>query len=837
MHLLSKLFTPALRQRAALALGAAVLALSACGGGDDAAPAADPGSPPPGVPGTPVDNPPMNPPVDPPVNPPASPPAPAIAQQPQPATATAGTPASFSVAASCASGTLSTQWQRNNGAAGDFAAIAGATATSYSLSTALADNGAQFRAVLSCGGDSTTSNVAALSVQAAPALDGPLLAPLAVNGLRDQADIDLSRGIVREPSGSFAFVSGNTVRRLAADLSSITVVAGASDVAEPRATTDGTGTAARFNHPMGIAVDGDGNLYVTEELGNTVRRITPAGVVTTIAGAAGVAGMADGTGSAARFAAPVGIALGPDGDLYVADSSNARIRRVSRSGVVSTYAGNGGFNSVNGPAAGAEFAVPTGIAVAADGTVYVSEFGRVRRIARSGAGAGNVDTLAGKGPPVGNDSADGTGLAAALPTTGFMALGGNTLYLRDGFGLLRAIDTVTTVVTTVSGTRPTAAEYNAPSSSYPGFVDGPPGQARLDRFRGGVAVVGDGSFILTDNTAGAVRRVDAAGRVTTIAMASAYAVAPQPRGGTGVLAQMTLRSSTFGAAPVAAAPDGSLVLSQASSVLRRIAPDGSVSSIVGLPGNRWNVDGTGSGALLNAGIALTVDAAGNIFFFDAFNIRRIDGGNTTTPLAGAAYGSVPSQSAPPPERGAADGSGAAARFAAVAALVTGAGGELFAADPENRAVRRIDAAGNVSTYAGALGQSGTADGPAASARFSGPEGLARTPDGALWVLDGSRGNGAATLRRIAPDGSVSSFASLALRITVDPAGTLYAITNLGDLARVDPATGAFTTLIPRGQGVTLGSSPTLGASGVLVATGVKRLVLISDNQLLQATLP
>lgn len=823
MHLLSMLFTPALRQRATLVLGVAVLALSACGGGDDTAPAGDPGTTPPVV--------------TPPVTPPATPPAPTIAEQPQPVTVTAGAPASFSVAASCGSGTLSTQWQRNNGAAADFAAIAGATATGYSLNTALADNGAQFRAVLSCGGDSTTSNVAALTVEAAPPLAGPLLAPLAVNGLRDQADIGMSRGIVREPSGSFAFVSGNTVRRLAADLSSITLIAGESDITAPRSTTDGTGTAARFNHPMGIAVDSDGNLYVTEELGNTVRRITPAGVVTTLAGAAGVAGMADGAGSAARFSAPVGIALGADGDLYVADSGNARIRRVSLAGAVSTYAGNGNFSWLDGPAASAQFAVPTGVAAAADGTVYVSEFGRVRRIARSGAGAGQVDTFAGKGSVQGDDNADGTGLAAGLPTTGFLALSGNTLYLRDGIGLLRAIDTGTAVVTTVAGSRPTAAEYNAPSSSYPGLVDGPPGQSRLDRFRGGVAVVGDGSFILTDNTAGAVRRADASGLVTTIAMASAYAVAPQARGGTGVLAQMTLRSTTFGFAPLAAAPDGSLVLSQANSVLRRIAPDGSVTPLVGLPANRWNVNGTGSAALVNAAIAPTVDAAGNIFFFDAFNIRRIDASNTTAPLAGAAYDSVPSQSAPPPEYGAADGSGAAARFSTVVALVTGAGGELFAADQENRAIRRIDAAGNVSTYAGALGQSGTADGPAASARFSGPLGLARTPDGALWVLDGSRGNAAATLRRVAADGSVSSFAGLAYRIAVDPAGTLYAITSAGDLARVDPATGDFTTLIPRGQGVTLGSSPTLGGTGALVATGVKRLVLISDDALLQATLP
>ncbi|KQP35491.1 hypothetical protein [Pseudorhodoferax sp. Leaf274] len=810
---------PALRRRATLALGAAVLALSACGGGGDDPPPDGGTTPPPGV-----------------VTPPVTPPAPTITLQPVAATATEGAQASFDVAATCSSGTLTTQWQRNNGAAGDFAAIAGATAPSYRLATALADNGAQFRATLSCGADSATSNVATLTVNAAPPPAGPLLAPLAVNGLRDQADIGSARGIVREASGSFAFVSGNTVRRLAADLSSITLVAGESNGGVPGATTDGTGTAARFNNPMGIAADGNGNLYVTEELGHTIRRITPAGVVTTLAGAAGTAGMADGAGGTARFFAPLGIAWGPDGDLYVADSGNARIRRVSLSGAVSTYAGNGGFGSVDGPAASAQFSVPTGVAAAADGTVYVSEFGRVRRIARSGASAGNVDTFAGKGPVLLNDNADGTGTAAGLPTAGFLALQGDTLYLRDGIGLLRAIDTGTAVVTTAAGSRPPTPEYNA-TNEYPRLVDGPPGRSRLGRFRGGVAPVGDGSFILTDSEAGAVRRADATGLVTTVAMANAFESGAQARGGTGVLAQQPLDGPGIGFAPVAAAPDGSVVISQANSLVRRIAADGSVKTLVGLPTNRWNLDGTGSAALLNAATALAVDATGNIFFFDAFNIRRIDGTNTTTPVAGAAYFGIPSQSAPPPENGAADGAGTAARFSSVEALVTGAGGELFAADNPNRAIRRIDAAGNVSTYAGALGQQGTADGPAATARFSGPVGLARTPDGVLWVLDGSRGNTAPTLRRIAPDGTVSSFASLASRIAVDPAGTLYAITSAGDLARVDTATGGFTTLIPRGTAVTLGASPTLGGTGALVAPGVRRLVLISDGQLLQATLP
>ncbi len=820
----SLLLKPALRRRATGILGAAVLALSACGGAD---------APPPAGPAT---TPPV---VTPPVVTPVTPPAPTITTQPTSTAVATGAQATFTVAATCGSGTLTTQWQRNNGTAGAFAAITGATASTYNLTTALADNAAQFRAALSCGGAVTNSSVATLTVNAPSPSGGPVLAPLAVNGLRDQADIGASRGIVREPAGSFAFVSGNTVRRLAADLSSITLIAGDSDGANPGATTDGTGTAARFNVPVGITIDGAGNLYVAESAGHAVRRITPAGVVTTLAGAGGAQGMVDGTGSAARFFFPLGITVGPDGDLYVVDSGNSRIRRVSPAGVVTTYAGNGGVSSLDGPAATAQFSSPTGIASAADGTIYVSENGRVRRIARSGGAgtggsAGNVGTIAGKGPVQPNDNADGTGTAAGLPGSGLLTLSGTTLYLRDTLGLLRAIDTGTAVVTTVTGTRPTQAELNSPAAR-PVLVDGPPGTARLGTLRDGVAVVGDGSLILTDS-AGAVRRVDATGRVTTIAITTAFSIGSQARGSTGVLAQLPLKTIDF--APIAAAPDGSLLISQARSLVRRIAPDGTVTPVIGLPINRWNIDATGSAALLNAAAALTVDATGNIFFFDAYNIRRIDSTNNTTPLAGGAYFDIPSQSAPPPEKGAVDGSGAAARFSDVMALVTGAGGELFAADYDNRAIRRIDATGNVTTYAGALGQQGTTDGPATNARFIGPVGLARTPDGSLWVLDTSQGNAAQTLRRIAPNGTVSTFAgSQAYRITVDPAGTLYAITFAGDLARVDPTTGAFTTLIPRGIGVSFGPNPTLGGTGALTATGVKRLVLISDGQLLQATLP
>ena len=113
----------------------------------------------------------------------------------------------------------------------------------------------------------------------------------------------------------------------------VTTFAGSGSVGH----VDGTGTAARFNLAIDVALASDGTLYVSESFGNKLRAITPAGVVTTLAGDNND-GFTDGTGTASRFDQPLGIDLGPDGNLYVADSSNNAIRKVTPAGVVSTLA-------------------------------------------------------------------------------------------------------------------------------------------------------------------------------------------------------------------------------------------------------------------------------------------------------------------------------------------------------------------------------------------------------------------------------------------------------------------------------------------------------------------
>src|SRR5262249_4021599 len=136
---------------------------------------------------------------------------------------------------------------------------------------------------------------------------------------------------------------------------------------------DGTGAAARFNSPTGVAVDAAGTLYVADQNNHTIRKVTPAGVVTTLAGTAGLPGSADGTGGAARFNFPAAVAVDGSGNVYVADGNNDTIRQITASGIVTTLAGSAGApGSADGMGAAARFGTPTGVAVDTAGNVYVA---------------------------------------------------------------------------------------------------------------------------------------------------------------------------------------------------------------------------------------------------------------------------------------------------------------------------------------------------------------------------------------------------------------------------------------------------------------------------------
>ena len=128
-----------------------------------------------------------------------------------------------------------------------------------------------------------------------------------------------------------------------------------------------------FTVPTGVAVDSAGNVYVADTDNDEIRKITPSGVVTTLAGSAGQAGSSDGTGSAARFDRPKGVAVDSAGNVYVADTGNDEIRKITPSGVVTTLAGSAGPGSSDGTGSAARFYDPYGVAVDSAGNVYVAD--------------------------------------------------------------------------------------------------------------------------------------------------------------------------------------------------------------------------------------------------------------------------------------------------------------------------------------------------------------------------------------------------------------------------------------------------------------------------------
>ncbi|HZZ18822.1 MAG TPA: immunoglobulin domain-containing protein [Opitutaceae bacterium] len=169
-------------------------------------------------------------------------------------------------------------------------------------------------------------------------------------------------GIAVDSAGTlYVTDSGNDEIRVISTAGMVTTLAGSPQVA---GSTDATGSFASFNAPSGIAVDSGGNLYVADTGNDTIRKITPTGVVTTLAGSAGVAGNADGTGSAASFTSPTGIAVDSAGNIYVADTGNNLIRVITPLGVVSRITGTG-----------ATFSAPTGIVVDGSGDLFVTDKG------------------------------------------------------------------------------------------------------------------------------------------------------------------------------------------------------------------------------------------------------------------------------------------------------------------------------------------------------------------------------------------------------------------------------------------------------------------------------
>ncbi|MBC7921362.1 MAG: hypothetical protein H7Z75_09770 [Ferruginibacter sp.] len=260
---------------------------------------------------------------------------------------------------------------------------------------------------------------------------------------------------------------------------------------------EGTGGAAKFNDPGGLSVDASGHVYVADLRNHRIRKISPTGTVTNLAGG-GTAGFADGTGEGAQFNGPSEMAMDAAGNLYVTDYFNNRIRKVTRTGVVTTLAGTGEPGYRDGPGAAAQFNRPENLAVDAAGNVYVTDNHRLCKISP----AGLVSTLAGSGTA---GYVDGPATAARFDSPSGLAVdGAGNLLVADGFNHCIRRVTATGVVSTFVG------------NGKAGHADGSGLAARFE-LPSGLALDGSGNLYVADFGNGRIRKVTPSGVVSTLA--------------------------------------------------------------------------------------------------------------------------------------------------------------------------------------------------------------------------------------------------------------------------------------------------------------------------------
>ncbi len=425
--------------------------------------------------------------------------APSVTTQPVNQTQATGSDVTFTVAVAGIPAPV-IQWQRlpagstvweNLVEGGSYHGVTTTTLTVSSATPAM--SGDQFRSVVTNVVDHLGSTPVTLTVTGGAAALFQYPGSIAMDGAGNLYVAD---------------ASSNTIKKI----TTAGVVSTLAGSAGQAGSQDGTGDSARFNQPSGVTSDAAGNLYVSDTGNALIRKVTPAGVVTTVAGSATARGNADGAGSAATFGSPSGIAIDSAGNVYVADSFNATIRKITSAGVVSTLAGSAGNRgSVNGTGSAALFNYPNGVAVDAAGNVYVADTfnSTIRKITPAGV----VTTLAGLAGVSGAE--DGTGLGAVFyqPYGLDVDASGNVYVADTGNNTIRRI-TPAGVVTTLAGVPGIAGLANGTGS---GLFNQPRS-----------LVVDSGNIYVADTGNATIRAITPAGGVSTLTMTAAVAPTPTP---------------------------------------------------------------------------------------------------------------------------------------------------------------------------------------------------------------------------------------------------------------------------------------------------------------------
>ena len=631
-----------------------------------------------------------------------------------------------------------------------------------------------------------------------------------MDGNAATAQFNFPRGITVDDNG-ILFVAdseNHRIRRIDTD-GNVTTVAGTGTFG----FIDGDAATAQFRSPVGITVDDNGILFVADRNNHSIRRIDTDGNVSTIAGT-GTFGFIDGDASTAQFSSPNGITVDDSGVVYIADQVNFSIRRIDTDGNVSTIAGTGTPGFIDGDAATAQFRSPLDITVDDNGMLFVTDSGNhsIRRLTPEAcpnpdilitqsadttitSENGQTDTIfiALSQAPTSDvvvtlsidDASEGSIPTEDLTFTSANwdthqlviitgeddeELDGSVSYMLTAFVVDASSDdafdgvSATTIVTNLDDEETCYTVSTVAGTGDGGFMDGNAATAQFN-FPFGITVDDSGVVYIADLINHRIRRIDTDGNVSTIAGTGT----PGFIDGDAATAQFN--------APVGITVDdnGILFVTDFSNhSIRRIDTDGNVSTITGT-GTPGFIDGDAATAQFNLPFGITVDDSGILFVADSENhrIRRIDTDGNVSTLAGTGT------------PGFTNGDTATAQFNAPGGITVDDNGILFVADQRNHNIRRIDTDGNVSTLAG-TGASGFTDGDAATAQFNFPTGITVDDNGILFVTDFSNHS----IRRIDTDGNVSTLAGTGasgftdgdaataqfnspVGITVDDSGVVY----------------------------------------------------------------
>lgn len=577
---------------------------------------------------------------------------------------------------------------------------------------------------------------------------------------------------------------------------------------------NGAASQALFNNPRGLALDSAGNLYVADSGNIAIRKITPEGEVSTVAGGPSNVGYTDGPIATADFLYPEGVGVDAAGNIFVADTMNDCLRKVTPAGVVTTFSGacTMGLNAatpIDGTNITARFKDLGQILMKADGSMFVTDSGAVRHVATNGS----VTTIAGMLGT--HDFADGVGSAARFKRPQGMALSGTTLVVADpGNMRIRSIDLTTNTVTTIAG------------MAAVGAVDGP---ALSASFNNPTGVAFSGADVLVADYFNPLIRKISNGVVTTV---GGRMPAVGSTDGVGAAARFNLPSS------LAADADGAIyVLDRNNAAIRKLSGTTTTTFV--------------SGSQLSLPRAMIAGKTEGFVVAETNRLLNVSATGVITVLAGSV---TPANI---------DGPALSARFKTISALAMDATGQVLIAESGNCQIRVLATDGTVTTLAGKASTTSVdncrfADGTGAAATFNNPSALAVGSAGEIYVADVGD-NGSGVIRKIVPgSGNVNGVVTTVAGSTsegghVDGLGAEARFGRINALAFVNgelligdaggslrgysPATGVVRSLIGiKGEvGVRLGASNVAAGSVSGILANGAELIFSTPNAVVRFT--